>query len=149
EPQGQPLGQCGLRVLHENPEVRRGPSHRISQPGGCACPDRRVPGTGVQPKAPALVLAVSGAERVRAPVGFFSGGGVSFLRHARSIGPMGAKTLLQFERWGASRWSAKEAVARRGFYTAPSLIVRDESRRLFLGGLLFSRARLRFPGFVH
>ena len=31
---------------------------------------------------------------------------------------------------------------------APLLIVRDESHRLSLGGLLFSRARLRFAGCV-
>ena len=54
---------------------------------------------------------------------------MSFLRHARSIGPMGAKTNRGTE--------------------APLLIVRDESHRLSLGGLLSSRARFRFAGCVH
>jgi hypothetical protein len=54
---------------------------------------------------------------------------VSFFRHARSIGPMQLKT-------------------NRGAGT-PLLIVRDESHRLSLGGLLSSRARLRFTGCIH
>jgi len=75
---------------------------------------------------------------------------MSFPRHARSIGPMGqVKTILLWKRCGASRWSASGHAVRRGCYTAPSLIVRDESHRLFLGGLLSSRARLRFTGCVH
>ena len=74
---------------------------------------------------------------------------MSFLRHARSIGPMGAQTFLRLGLCGASRWSASNAVVRRGCDTAPSLIVRDESHRLFLGGLVSTRARLRFTGCVH
>ena len=54
---------------------------------------------------------------------------MSFLRHARSIGPMRFKTK------GATE-------------IAPLLIVRDESHRLFLGGLVSTRARLRFTGYV-
>jgi hypothetical protein len=54
---------------------------------------------------------------------------MSFVRHGRSIGPM----LTQNHR-GAG---------------APLLIVRDESHRLSLGGLLSSRARFRFAGCVH
>ena len=68
---------------------------------------------------------------------------MSFLRHARSIGPMGqVKTILRLKQGG----SAGACAVRRGFDTAPSLIVRDESHRLFLGGLLSSIARLRFTG---
>ena len=52
---------------------------------------------------------------------------MSFPRHARSFGPMGpVKTILRLKLWSASRWSAPGTTARRGFYTAPSLIVRDE-----------------------
>ena len=52
---------------------------------------------------------------------------MSFLRHARSIGPMGhVKTILRLERCGASRWSATRGAKGRGCYPAPSLIVRDE-----------------------
>jgi hypothetical protein len=73
---------------------------------------------------------------------------MSFLRHARSIGPMWGNSLRA--NWGASvppvgaeSWlQGREGIA-------PLLIVRDESHRLFLGGLLSSRARLRFAGWVH
>ena len=72
---------------------------------------------------------------------------MSFLRHARSIGPMGqVKTILRLKPCGASRWSAPGFAAGRDCNTAPSLIVRDESHRLFLGRLLPSRACLRFTG---
>ena len=53
---------------------------------------------------------------------------MSFLRHGRSIGPM----------WGKPNRGAG----------APLLIVRDESHRLSLGGLLSSRARFRFTGYA-
>jgi len=52
---------------------------------------------------------------------------MSFLRHARSIGPMGQlKTILRLKPCGASRWSAPGFAAGRDCNTAPSLIVRDE-----------------------
>src|SRR5579862_1932044 len=51
---------------------------------------------------------------------------MNFSRHGRSIGPMGGKENRGTE--------------------APLLIVRDESHRLSLGGLLSSRARFRFAG---
>jgi len=51
---------------------------------------------------------------------------MSFFRHARSIGPMAEQSNRGAE--------------------APLLIVRDESHRLSLGGLLSSRARFRFAG---
>jgi len=37
------LRQCVLRVIHENPEIRRGPSAGLSRPGRCACIHRAVP----------------------------------------------------------------------------------------------------------
>ena len=71
---------------------------------------------------------------------------MSFLRQARSIGPRGqVKTILRLSHCG----SAEVVAVRRRCNTAPSLIVRDESHRLFLGGWLSSRARLRFTGCVH
>jgi hypothetical protein len=95
---------------------------------------------------------------------------MSFLRHARSIGPMWA---IRFAPTTAKRcrlpghgrrlpatWSkdkvtsahrleaiGAEAWAQGRESIAPLLIVRDESHRLFLGGLLSSRARLRFTGY--
>ena len=52
---------------------------------------------------------------------------MSFLRHARSIGPIGhVKTILQFRLCTASRGSAPGSTVGRGCDTAPSLIVRDE-----------------------
>ena len=54
---------------------------------------------------------------------------MSFFRHARSIGPMG----LKYNRGTG----------------VPLLIVRDESHRLSLSGLLSSRARFRFAGCLH
>ena len=75
---------------------------------------------------------------------------MSFLRNARSIGPMWVNSL----RADCGRvvpppvGRPREGVqGREGI--APLLIVRDESHRLFLGGLLSSRARLRFAGWVH
>jgi len=74
---------------------------------------------------------------------------MSFLRHVRSIGPM----------WGLASPKAEPAYClplvgpgyryKGATEIAPLLIVRDESHRLFLGGLLSSRARLRFTGWVH
>ena len=54
---------------------------------------------------------------------------MSFLRHGRSIGPMGSE-----ENRGTG---------------APLLIVRDESHRLSLGGLVSTRARFRYAGRYH
>ena len=52
---------------------------------------------------------------------------MSFLRHARSMGPMGhVKIILRLRLCAASHWSATGSAVRRGCYPAPSLIVRDE-----------------------
>ena len=73
---------------------------------------------------------------------------MSFLRHARSIGPMWAfalchaKPLCRLPLVGTGK-GHKDATE-----IAPLLIVRDESHRLSLGGLLSSMARLRFAGCV-
>src|SRR5436309_2617407 len=73
---------------------------------------------------------------------------MSFLRHGRSIGPM----------WSKPKPSKPEGECRLPLVgtlasvngategTRLGLIVRDESHRVSLGGLLSSRARLRFPG---
>jgi hypothetical protein len=74
---------------------------------------------------------------------------MSFLRHARSIGPMWVLASCQAEPEcrlplvGPGDWH-KGATE-----IAPQLIVRDESHRLFLGGLRSRRARLCFTGCVH
>ena len=77
---------------------------------------------------------------------------MSFLRHGRSIGPMGEKSKPKSKPSKpegecrlplvGTRASVKDATegARLG------LIVRDESHRVSLSGLLSSRARFRFPG---
>ena len=73
---------------------------------------------------------------------------MSFLRHARSIGPMWVLTSrkahlgcrLPLVGTGNRHKGATEI--------APLLIVRDESHRLSLGGLVSTRARLRFAGCV-
>ena len=68
---------------------------------------------------------------------------MSFLRHAGIYRSDGV-----FETWGpgaASRWSAPEPSQRTRRKGRAPLIVRDEFPGwLFLGGLLSSRARLRF-----
>ncbi len=75
---------------------------------------------------------------------------MSFLRHARSIDPMWGNSLR-----GNGGRLVPPPVGRPRFGVqgresiAPLLIVCDESHRLFLGGLLSSRARLRFAGWVH
>jgi hypothetical protein len=73
---------------------------------------------------------------------------MSFLRHARSIGPMLVLTSRKAE--PACRLPLVGTGNRHKGATeiAPLLIVRDESHRLSLGGLLSSRARLRFAGCV-
>jgi hypothetical protein len=74
---------------------------------------------------------------------------MSFLRHARSIGPMWANSLrvkagdLLLPPVGRPRVGYKGANE-----IAPLLIVRDESHRLSLGGLVSTRAPLRFAGCV-
>ena len=69
EPQGQSLRQRGLRVVHENAEVRRGLPQRVSRPGRGPRLDRRVPGKGLQPETPALGAGLSAASRVRGTAG--------------------------------------------------------------------------------
>src|SRR5215469_9878759 len=74
---------------------------------------------------------------------------MSFLRHARSIGPMWPLRFASTAGGTApSRWSGPSLGTRARPRIAPPLIVRDESHRLSLGGLLSSRARLRFAGYV-
>ncbi len=74
---------------------------------------------------------------------------MSFFRHARSIGPMWALASCKagpgycLPLVGPGHWH------RGATEITPLLIVRDESHRLFLGGLLSSRAHLRFTGYVH
>ena len=73
---------------------------------------------------------------------------MSFLRHARSIGPMLVLTSRAAE--AECRLPLVGTANRHKGATeiAPLLIVRDESHRLSLGRLLSSRARLRFAGCV-
>jgi hypothetical protein len=100
EPQGQPLGPCGLRIVHENPEVRGSLAERISGSGRRLFADPQVPRTGLQPQTLALRARLPAAGGVRAPP---AGGPVrsrydgaflmSFLRHGeiyRSDGCLGA-----------------------------------------------------------
>ena len=56
--------------------------------------------------------------------------------------------FAQAETGAASRWSAPGNCHKGATEIAPLLIVRDESHRLSLGGLLSSRAHLRFAGCV-
>ncbi len=71
---------------------------------------------------------------------------MSFLRHARSIGPMWVLASRQAEP-GCRLPLVGTGIWHKGATEiAPLLIVRDESHRLSLGGLLSSRARLRFAG---
>ena len=74
---------------------------------------------------------------------------MSFLRHARSIGPMWVwlRPNLAYG-WGLPLVGQQAGLQGRESI-APLLIVRDESHRLFLGGVLSSRARLRFTGWLH
>jgi len=76
---------------------------------------------------------------------------MSFLRHARSIGPMELVGSAASDGGGGA--FPRHCCRLRGVQgaiprTAPCLIVRDESHRLSLGGLLSSRACLRFAGWV-
>src|SRR5712692_4701802 len=74
---------------------------------------------------------------------------MSFLRHARSIGPMWVLSSPKAEPECRLPLVGPENWHKGATEIAPLLIVRDESHRLFLGGLLSSRARLRFAGWVH
>jgi hypothetical protein len=74
---------------------------------------------------------------------------MSFLRHARSIGPMWGNSLRCNGRRASLPSAGRPRVWHKGTTEiAPLLIVRDESHRLSLGGMLSSRARLRFAGCV-
>jgi hypothetical protein len=74
---------------------------------------------------------------------------MSFLRHARSIGPMWVLALCKAEPECRLPLVGPGDGHRGATEIAPLLIVRDESHRLFLGGLRSRRARLRFAGCVH
>jgi transposase-like protein len=63
--QGQPVGQRVLRIVHENPEIRRGAAQRLPGPGRGSRVHRRVPGKGLQPEAAALGARLTAAGRVR------------------------------------------------------------------------------------
>src|SRR5688572_11060240 len=123
--QRQSVGQRSLRVVHEDPEVRGGAAQRLPGHGRGSRLHCRVPGKGLQPEAAPFRARPLAAGRVRSPApqgcrcaaAFY----MSFLRHARSIGPMGAKTHPRQELGRSPRWPV-----RRGFYTAPYPIVRDE-----------------------
>ena len=65
--QGQPVGQRGLRIIHEDPEVRRGLAQRIPGSGRGPCLHRRVSGKGLQPETAAFRARLSAADRVRSP----------------------------------------------------------------------------------
>ena len=71
---------------------------------------------------------------------------MSFLRHARSIGPMWVLTSRKAE--PGSHLPLVGTGHKGATEIAPLLIVRDESHRLSLGGLVSTRARLRFAGCV-
>ena len=74
---------------------------------------------------------------------------MSFSRHARSIGPMEVVGSAASDGGGVpfpERSSKLRTVGGAILKTAPLLIVRDESHRLSLGGLVSTRARLRFTG---
>jgi hypothetical protein len=73
---------------------------------------------------------------------------MSFLRHARSIGPMWVLTSRKAQPGCRLPLVGTGNRHKGATEIAPLLIVRDESHRLSLGGLLSSRARLRFAGCV-
>ena len=133
--QGKPLGQRRLRVVHEDAEVRRGLPQRVSRSGRGPRLDRRVPGKDLQPETPALGAGLRAARRVRSTTGGANCGGrcaatffMSFLRHGESIDPMSGGNAL-----GA------------GLLTCPQRSSASMSFSwLFLGGLVSTRARLRF-----
>jgi len=63
--QGRSVGQRGLRVVHENAQVRRSSPQRIPRPGRGARFHPRVPRKGLQPEAAAFGARLSAARRVR------------------------------------------------------------------------------------
>jgi hypothetical protein len=71
---------------------------------------------------------------------------MSFLRHARSIGPMWVLTSRKAQPGYRLPLVGTGNPHKGATEIAPLLIVRDESHRLSLGGLLSSRACLRFAG---
>jgi hypothetical protein len=73
---------------------------------------------------------------------------MSFLRHARSIGPMLVLTSRTAEPECRRPVVGTGNRHKGATEIAPLLIVRDESHRLSLGRLLSSRACLRFTGCV-
>ena len=77
---------------------------------------------------------------------------MSFLRHARSIGPMWekvkVKTIRSLDRYTASRWSAPRISTGTRLRPRPCSSSAMSTHRLSLGGLLSSRARLRFAGCI-
>ena len=73
---------------------------------------------------------------------------MSFLRHARSIGPMWGLTSCQAQPTCRLPLVGTGNQHKGATEIAPLLIVRDESHRLSLGGLVSTRARLRFAGCV-
>ena len=68
---------------------------------------------------------------------------MSFLRHVRSIGPMWVNSLRAYQGRPVPPPFGRSRELVQGREIAPLLIVRDESHRLFLGGLVSTRARFR------
>ena len=73
---------------------------------------------------------------------------MSFLRHARSIGPMWVLASCQVEPECRLPLVGTGNQHKGATEIAPLLIVRDESHRLSLGELVSTRARLRFAGCI-
>ena len=63
--QGQPVGQRGLRVVHENAQVRGGAAQRIPRPGRRSRVHPRVPGKDLQPETAAFGARLHAAGPVR------------------------------------------------------------------------------------
>ena len=60
------LGQRGLRILHEDAQIRRSPSAGVSRPSRRPSFDRALPGASLQRETAPLGTRVSSACRVRA-----------------------------------------------------------------------------------
>src|SRR5712691_7556182 len=86
--------QRGLRIVHEDPEVRRGAAQRISGLGRGSCLHRGVPRKGLQPETAALRARLLAARRVRSPAPqggrFAAAFFMSFLRHLQIYPPIGS-----------------------------------------------------------